>query len=166
MIYRQILLNKTLIYLLINIFIKPSFFLLCLKSADVTPLHKKGRKDSKQNYRSVSILPTLSKIYERSMSIQMSSFFEDIFSKHQFGFGKGFSTQQCLLTLLKKWENVIDKGKIFGTLPTHLSEAFDYLKHELVITKLNVYGFILSLICNYLRNRKQRVRVNDLYVLW
>ena len=59
--------------------IKSSLFPCCLEFADVTPLHKKGRKDAKQNYRPVSILPTLSKIYERSMFKQMSSFFEDTF---------------------------------------------------------------------------------------
>ena len=60
-------------------FFKSSLFLSCLKFADVTPLHKKGRKDTNQNYRPASILPTLSKIYERSMFKQMSSCFEDIF---------------------------------------------------------------------------------------
>ena len=80
----------------INSSIKSSLFPSCLKFADVTPLHKKGRKDAKQNYRPVSILPTLSKIYERSMFKQMSSFFEVIFSKHQCAFRKSFSIQQYL----------------------------------------------------------------------
>ena len=74
----------------------------CLKSADVTSLHKKGRQDAKQNYRPVSISPTLSKIYEKSMFKKLSSFFEDVFSKHQCGFRKSFTTQQCLLKLLEK----------------------------------------------------------------
>ena len=86
----------------INSSIKSSLFPSYLKFADVAPLHKKGRKDAKQNYRSVSILPVLSKIYARSMFKQLSSFFEDIFSKRQCVFRKGFSTQQCLLTLLGK----------------------------------------------------------------
>ena len=59
--------------------IKSSMFPSCLKFANVTPLHKKGTKDAKQNYRPVSILLTLSKIYERSMFKQMSSFFEIYF---------------------------------------------------------------------------------------
>ena len=148
----------------INSSIKSSLFIPCLKFVDVKPLHKKGRKDANQNYRPVRILPTLSKIYERSMFKQMSSFFEDIFSKHQCGFRKGFSTQQCLLTLLKKWKNAVDKGKIFGALLTDLSKAFDCFNHQLLIAKLNAYGFTLptlKLILNYLANRKQRVRVND-----
>ena len=49
----------------VNCTIKTSNFPSCLKLADITPLHKKGRKNNKENYRPVSILPTLSKIFER-----------------------------------------------------------------------------------------------------
>ena len=59
----------------INNSIKSSIFSSCLKHADVTPLHKKCNKNLKENYRPVSILPILSKIFERSMFKQMSSFF-------------------------------------------------------------------------------------------
>ena len=120
-------------------------------------MHKKGRKDAKQNYRPVSILPTLSKIYERNMFKQMSSSFEDIFSKNQCGFIKGFSMQQCLLTLLEKWKNAVDNGKIFGAILTDLSKAFDCHNHEPLIAKLSAYDFTLpalKLIHNYISNRK------------
>ena len=50
----------------------------------------------------------------------MSSFFEDIFFKNQCGFRKGFRTQQCLLTLLEKWKDPVDKGKVFGAVLTDL----------------------------------------------
>ena len=58
----------------INSSFKSSSFPSCLKMADVTPLHKKGKKDLKENYRSVSILPIFSKVFERSMFAQMSTF--------------------------------------------------------------------------------------------
>ena len=54
-----------------------------LKQADITPLYKKGKKDIKGNYRLVSVLPNLSKIFEKCMLEQMSQFFENIFSKYQ-----------------------------------------------------------------------------------
>ena len=60
--------------------IKTSIFSSCLKLADITPLHKKGRKDNKENYRPVSILPTLSKIFEKILFEQMSVFFENFLS--------------------------------------------------------------------------------------
>ena len=87
----------------------------------------------------------------------MSSFFDDIFSKYQYGFRKGFSTQQCLLALLEKWKRSIDRD---------LSKAFNCLNHDLLIAKLNIYGFILPalrLIHDYLSNRKQRTRINNSY---
>ena len=78
--------------------------------ADVTPLHKKGKNDLKENYRPVSILPVFSKVFEGSMFAQMSSFFDNFLSKQQCGFPKGYSTQQCLLALLEKWKRALDKG--------------------------------------------------------
>ena len=56
----------------------------------------------------------------------MPSFSQDIFSKHRCGFMKGFSTQQCLLTLMEKWRNAVNKGKSFGTFLTDRFKAFDY----------------------------------------
>ena len=137
-----------------------------LKHADIIPLYKKGKKDIKGNYRPVSILPNLSKIFEKCMFEQMSQFFENIFSKYQCGFRKGFSTQQCLLAMLEKWKRSVDNSKMFGALLTDLSKAFDCLDHELLIAKLNAYGFSLTalkLVHNYLSNRKQRTKINSLY---
>ena len=97
---------------------------------------------------------------------QLPRFFDDIFSKYQNGFRKGFSTQQCLLALLGKWKPSIDRGKVFGALLTDLSKAFDCLNHDPLIAKLNAYGFslpALRLIHDYLLNRKQRTRINNSY---
>ena len=75
---------------------------------------------------------------------QMSQFFENIFSKYQCGFRKGFSNQQCLLEILEKWKRSVDNSKMSGALLTDLSKAFDCLDHELLIAKLNAYGFSLT----------------------
>ena len=90
-------------------------------------------------------------------------------SKQQCGFRKGYSTQQCLLALLEKWKRAIDSGQMFGALLTDLSKAFDCLDHELLIAKLNAYGFslpALKLVHDYLSNRKQRTKVNRNYSSW
>ena len=153
----------------INDSIKSFTFPSCLKEADVTPIHKKGKKDKKENYRPVSILPVLSKIFERIMFIQMSAFFEDIFNKQQCGFHKGYYTQQCLLKMLEKWKRSVDEGKVFGALLTDLSKAFDLSDHELLIAKLNAYGFRLPasrLINDYLSNRRQRTRIGNSFSDW
>ena len=130
---------------------------------------KKGRKDNKENYRLVSILPTLSKILERILFEQVSVYFDKFLSDQQCEFRKGYSTQHCLLNLLEKWKNSVDKGKVFGALLTDLSKAFDCLDHELLTAKLNAYGFTLPalrLIHDYLSNRKQRTKIDDNYSSW
>ena len=92
----------------INSSFKSSSFPSCLKMTDVTPLHKEGKKDLKENYRPVSILPVFSKVFERSMFAQMSSLFNNYLSKQQCGFRKGYSTRPCLLALLEKWKRAVD----------------------------------------------------------
>ena len=71
-------------------------FTSSLKLAGVTPVHKKGRKDMKENFRPVSIWPTLSKIYEKCIVAKMSSFFDSIFSNQQCSFRRGYSTQHSV----------------------------------------------------------------------
>ena len=140
-----------------------------LKLANIAPVYKKGSKNSKENYKSVSILPNISKIYERCLFKPMSNYFENIFSKYQCGFRQGLSAQYCLISMIEKWKKSVDKGKTFAALLTDLSKAFDCLPHDLIIAKLNAYGFSLSvarLMQSYLCNRKQRNKINTAYSSW
>ena len=93
------------------------------------PFYKKEKKDHKENYRPVRILPNLSNIFERFPFKQMLSFFVTILSKYRCGFPKGFSTHQCLLALFENWKRAIDNGESFGALLTELLKAFDCLDH-------------------------------------
>ena len=71
--------------------------------------------------------------------------------------------------MLEHWKSEVDKRQVFGTLLTDLSKAFDRLSHELIIAKLNAYGFSLSalkLSHNYLPNRQQRTKINQSYSTW
>ena len=125
----------------INALFKSSMFPNSLKLADVTPLHKKDRKELKEDYRSVSILPTLSKMFERIMFAQISAFFDNVFSRYQCRFRKGYSTQHCNLKMLEKWKKCIGKEKVFRALLTDPSKVFDCLDHKLLTTRLNAYSF-------------------------
>ena len=153
----------------LNNCISHSIFPTSVKNTIITPVHKKGPKTSKDNFRPVSILPNISKIYERVMFKQMSEFFEPILSKYQCGFRKGFSTEHCLLAMLEKWKSAVDNKKTFGALLTDLSKAFDCLSHDLLIAKLNTYGFGLSalrLVQSYLTKRKQKTKINSEFSSW
>ena len=71
--------------------------------------------------------------------------------------------------MIEKWKKTVDNGSVFGALLTDLSKAFDCIPHDLIIAKLEAYGFqidALKLIHDYLSNRKQRVKVNDAYSSW
>ena len=73
------------------------------------------------------------------------------------------------MALLEKWKTCVDQKQICEALLTDLSKAFDCLPHDLIIAKLNAYGFSLSalrLIHDYLSNRKQRTKINLTYSSW
>ena len=80
----------------INASISTSKFPNDLKDVDVIPLYKKKSKLSKENYRPITILPNISKVYERYLYNQISKYFETRFCKFQCGFRKGYSAQHCL----------------------------------------------------------------------
>ena len=140
-----------------------------MKYAEVTPIHKKDNKIDKENYHPRSILPNLSKVYERLMYNQIYPYFQTIFSKFQCGFRKGFNAQHCLLAMVEKWRKTLDGGGETGAVLTDLSKAFDCIDHNLLIAKLNAYGFekqSINFIYSYLTKRKQRAKVDSVVSLW
>ena len=111
-----------------------------LKATDILPTHKKKDKSDIENYRPISIFPTLSKIYERCMYDQMHKYFGQILSRYQSGFQLGYNIQHCLLMMIEKWKEAsLDKGGLGGAL-TDLSKACGCIKHDLLIAKLAAYG--------------------------
>ena len=140
-----------------------------MKYADVSPAFKNGDRLDNGNYRPISILSSLSKIFERLLYYQINDYVDPKLSIHQCGFRKGLSPQNCLLVMLGKWRKCLDNKSSTGVILTDLSKAFDCLIHDLLIAKLNAYGFdynSLKLIQSYLSNRLQRVRVNSSYSSW
>ena len=132
-------------------------------------MYKKDSKSKKDHYQPISVLPNISKIYERFFFKQISEYFEQFLSKYQCGFRKGFSAQHSLLPMLEKWKSAADNNKVFGALLSDLSKAFDCLSHDLLIAKLSAYGFsmaALRLVQNYLSNRIQRTKINTEYSSW
>ena len=140
-----------------------------LKESEVKPVFKKKSRTEVENYRPVSILPTISKIYERLIHKQLSTFFEPILSKFQCGFRKGHSTEHCLLVMIEKWKKCLDEKGVCAALLTDLSKAFDCLPHNLLLAKLHAYGVdkpALKYIKDYLHHRKQKVKINNTSSVW
>ena len=133
-----------------------------MKLANVTHAHKKGTRCDKVNNRPVSILPN----FERCLHKQI---FDTILSQYQCGFRKGHGAQHCLIPLLEKWRESIDRGLEFSILLTDLSKAFNCLPHDLFVAKLFACGFddkALRFIYDYLRHRKQRTKTAGSYSSW
>ena len=111
-----------------------------LKLAEIKPTFKKDDRCNKENYRPISLLPAVSKIYEKNLYEQLSMSFDTILSPLQCGFRKGHSAQHCLLVLLEKWRKSLDSKQKAGMLLTDLSKAFDCIRHDLFIAKCYAYG--------------------------
>ena len=101
-------------------------------------MFKKEDPFHKTNYRPISILPTVSKIFERIFN--QLCFSNKFPSPLLCGFRKGYSTQYALINGLQKWRRCLDASDgIVGTL-IDLSKAYDCVNHGLIIVKLEVYG--------------------------
>ena len=96
-----------------------------MKYNDVIPIHKEDDKTDKENYCPISILPNLSKVYERLTYNQIYPYFDMLFSKFQCSFRKGFNAQHCLLAMIEKRRKTLNKGGETGAVLTDLSKAFD-----------------------------------------
>ena len=140
-----------------------------LKYANVTPIFKKGDAANKENYRPISILPSISKVFERLIFQQITSYVTDFLSPYLCGFRKGYSTQHALLRLFDQLNKNLDKKGKVGLLLMDLSKAFDCISHDLLLAKLHAYNFdksSLKLIYSYLKGRHQRVHINGEYSTW
>ena len=129
-----------------------------LKLAEVSPIFQKNNDLLKENYRPVSILSHVSKVFERIMYMQIDTFMRDKLSKLLTGFRKNHSTQHCLMSMLEMWKNTLDKGGYVSAIFMDLSKAFDTLIHNLLIAKLGASGFgrdSLSFMKSYLKDRQQ-----------
>ena len=103
------------------------------------------------------------------MHKQMSNFMETYLSPYLCGYRKGYSSQHALVALLEKWKISLDNDGYAGAILMDLSKAFDTLNHELLLAKLNAYGFdynAISLIKSYLSDRWQRTKVKGTFSSW
>ena len=154
---------------LINKSIETSHFPNRLKLADLTPIHKCGDKTCQKNYRPISILPIFSKIYEKVIQTQINTFIEKYISHYMCGYRKGYNPQHALLTLIEYWKKSLDISEYSGVVFMDLSKAFDTINHDLLIAKLNAYGFdktALKLLKSYLSNRWHRTKINTSFSSW
>ena len=138
-----------------------------LKIARVTPVFKTGDTQLLTNYRPISVLSAISKLFEKAVYNRLIAFINkhEILSKRQFGFRAKHSTFMPIVKLTEDICNAFDKGNLLQDCFWDLSKAFDTLVHTIPLNKLNLYGIRgtpLSLFKSYLNDRKQYARFNDI----
>ena len=127
----------------------------------VTPLFKKGSKREPGNYRPISVLPLVSKIFEKIIYHQLYDYPQDnsLLNTYQSGFRSMYSTLTALLETTNNWSINIDNGLLNGVLFIDLKKAFDTIDHEITLRKLANYGVdpnALRFFASYLYNRSQK----------
>ena len=150
---------------IINLSLKQGLFPSLNKEADVCPIHKKDEKSRCENYRPISLLPNISKIFERVMYTRLDNFLNlsEILYKFQFGFRKSYSTNHALLSIVEQIRGALDKNMFTCGVFIDLEKAFDTVNHEILISKLYHYGIrgvANKWFSSYLSNRYQKVSLN------
>ena len=137
-----------------------------LKIAKVIPLFKKYDPKLLKHYRPISLLPTISKVIEKIIFTQLSTYFNEnkLIFDNQYGFRPKHSTEYAALELVDRIITDMDKKEVPINIFLDLSKAFDTIDHTILLAKLRYYGIhdtALLLLKSYLNSRKQDVEFED-----
>ena len=152
--------------IIINQMLNVGVFPDLLKISKVIPIYKKEDDTIFSNYRPISLLPSISKIFEKAILEQLATYLDsnNLIHKHQYGFRKNHSTEYASLHLVDYLNYETDKRRTPVNFYLDLSKAFDSLSHYILLNKLQHYGLFdvaLNLLKSYLTNRKQFVQYNE-----
>ena len=127
---------------MINVSFKKGIFPGFLKVANVIPIHKKGEKLDPNNYRHISLLSNINKLYEKAMHIRLTNFLRKnkVLFSYQFGFRNNHSTDHALISLTEMTRNALDNDNFACGVFIDLQKAFDTVIHDILLSKLNHYG--------------------------
>ena len=129
------------------------------KKSKITPIFKKRESSLLINYRPISLLPTISKIFERIIHNQMYDHLNNnnLLAEQQYGFRRLHSTEYAAVNLIDHVSKQMESGNIPCSLYIDLSKAFDTLSFDILIYKLRYYGFSgieLKLLISYVKKQK------------
>ncbi|XP_057299344.1 uncharacterized protein LOC130629967 [Hydractinia symbiolongicarpus] len=151
---------------IINNCINKEIFPQQWKIARVCPIPKIDTPISTKDYRPISVLPVLSKIYERVILSQLCEFIESnqLYNETQSGFRKGHTTTTLMLKLRDDIKKAMAKSEVTLSILIDYSKAFDTIDHKNLLLKLRDMNFLfraLKILSSYLKDRKQYVQIED-----
>ena len=111
------------------------------KTAKVNPIYKSGSKNDVNNYRHISVLPTLSKIIEKWIHIKFMIYLNDnkLLHTKQSGFRVGHSTESALILMIDSWLKAINERNVVGAVMVDFRKAFDLVDHDILLKELKLY---------------------------
>ena len=140
------------------------------KIAKVKPLFKKGSKTDPSNYRPISLLPLLSKVFERVVLNQTEEFLSlnKVLYDYQSGFRKNDSKDTCRSFLNDRLKGLkgFGDGLVTGMILIDLQKAFDTINHDILLKKLSIIGFSdhsVKWFQSYLSNRKLTINLENFF---
>ena len=144
---------------LINRSIMSCTFPSAWKVARVTPVFKSGDRTDLNNFRPISILSVLSKIAEKVVCSQLSSYLLDnhVLTPSQYAYRPCHSTEDALIDTVEWLQRAVDNGHVTSITTIDLSKAFDSVDHGVLLNKLEWYGVSSKWFKNYLSGRRQTV---------
>lgn len=139
-----------------------------LKKAEIVPIHKAKDKNKVENYRPISLISNIAKIFEKLTYSRIYNFIykNNIISKQQYGFLRNIGTKDALQRLTNTLNHNLDKNIKSIVTFLDLQKAFDTVDRNILLQKLYRYGIrgtALALMTSYLTGRKQRVKLNNVY---
>ena len=105
-------------------------------------------------------------MYERFVHNQIASFSNEFLSDFISAYRKGYSTNHVLIRLIEDWKTSLDKNLFTGAVLMDLSKAFNFIPHDLLISKLHAYGLsfdTVTFLNSYLKDRQQNIRTNNIF---
>ena len=151
---------------LVNLSFSTGQFPSALKLSKVIPIFKKGSPLETSNYRPISLLSNIDKIFEKLMYSRVSSFLEanNVIYSRQFGFRKSYSTTHALISIVERLRRCLDDGNVAIGVFVDLQKAFDTVDHGILCHKLNHYGIrgiANKWFSSYLSSRQQFVSIGN-----
>ena len=153
-----------------NASVREGFVPPCWKEANVIPVPKiHPPRAIQSDLRPISLTSTLGKVLESFIGSWILERIEHRLDSRQYGALRGRSTTHALVDALHHWHSAVDSRQSVRTIFVDYAKAFDHIDHNILVAKMVEFGLpdvIIRWICSFLTDRRQRVKIGDVFSGW